>query len=200
MRVLALFQPIEGDTKLKAATIAMYDKGGDNKAQWNAQSSELGGPMVIAALTVEPGEYRMRVAATDSNGRAGAVDIPFSAMLIEAGPIQLGDLVLGKMGQGNPIPVLQFESEQEAMAIVELYGRPAGPLKMYAEILNPSGDPIQVPLSPAATNEQDKFLLSATLPIGSLQPGDYAVRAIVGVEGAPEATVTTTLRKVKAGS
>lgn len=200
VRVLALFEPLEPGTKLKAATIAMYDEAGDNKAQWNAQSSELAGATAIAGLVVEPGEYRMRVAATDTSGRAGAVDIPFSAVLIEAGPIHLGDLVLGRMTQNSPVPMMQFESEQEAVAIIELYGRPAGPLKMYVEILTPPGEPIQVPLVPAATNEPDKFLLSATLPIGALQPGDYTVRAIVAVEGAPEGQVSTTLRKVKAGS
>jgi hypothetical protein len=200
IRILALFEPIEEGTTIKSATIVMYDKAGDNKAQWNARSQDLAGSTAVAALLVLPGEYRLRVAATDTTGRAGAVDVDVSAALIEAGPIRLGDLVLGRLEQNTPVPMMQFSTEPEAIAIVELYGRPAGPLKMYVEILNPPGDPIQIPLAPAATNENDKFLLSAALPIGSLKPGDYTVRAIVAVEGAPEGTVTTTLRKIEAGS
>ena len=142
----------------------------------------------------------MRVAATDASGKSGAVDAQVALGLVAAGPIQLGDLVLGRIGPSGPAPAMQFSTEEEAVAIVELYGRPAGPLKMYVEVVGAPGDPIQVPLSPAASSEQDKFLLSAKLPISSLKPGDYTVRAIVAVEGQPEAVVTRTLRKVKSGS
>ena len=178
----------------------MYDKAGKLTAQWNGQSGDFAGPTTIAALLADPGEYRLRVAATDASGRSGAVDLQISAALIEAGPIHLGDLVLGKMGDKGPVPVMQFEGEAEALAMIELYGRPTGPLKMYVEVLNPGGQPVQVPLTPAATNEADKFVLSARLPIASLQPGDYTVRAIVGVEGHQDGQVTTTMRKAKAGS
>jgi hypothetical protein len=200
IRILALFEPIESDTKVKSATIAMYDTAGKLTAQWNAQSGDLAGPTGIAALLVTAGEYRLRVAATDTSGRAGAVDLKISAALIEAGPIRLGDLVLGKMSETGPVPVMQFQTETEALAMIELYGRPEAPLKMYVEVLNPAGEPIQVALAPSASNEKDKFLLSATLPIASLEPGDYTVRAVVGVEGHPEGQVTCTLRKLKAGS
>jgi hypothetical protein len=36
--------------------------------------------------------------------------------------------------------------------------------------------------------------MSATIPLGELQPGDYLVRAVVGLEG-QEGKVTRTLRK-----
>jgi len=200
IRILALFEPIESGTKVKSATIAVYDTAGKLTAQWSAQAADLAGPTTIAALLVPAGEYRLRVAATDTSGRAGAVDLKLSAALIEAGSIRLGDLVLGKVSDTGPVPVMQFQSETEALAMIELYGRPEKPLKMYVEVLNPAGEPIQVALAPSASKEPDKFLLSATLPIGSLQPGDYAVRAVVGVEGEPEGQVTCTLRKLSAGS
>ncbi len=195
IKVLSLFEPAEPGTKLNAAIVGMYNQGGTLTAQWTAQAADLAGPTGMAALAVPDGVYRLRVAATDASGRAGTVDIDnFSATLVEAGPIKLGDLVLGKMGQSGLSPAMQFTTEAEAIAIVELYGRPAGGLRMYVEIIGPA-EPIQAPLSPAATNEQDKFLLSAKLPIGSLKPGDYTVRAIVAVEGQPEGVLTTTLRK-----
>jgi hypothetical protein len=196
IRILALFEPVEPGTKLTAAMVGLFDANGKLTAQWTAQAADLANPTAMAALIAPAGAYRMRVAATDASGKSGAVDAQVSLGLVAAGPIQLGDLVLGKIVQGSPLPALQFSAEEEAVAIVELYGRPAGPLKMYAELLG-AGDPIQVPLAPAATSEQDKFLLTAKVPVGALKPGDYTVRAIVAVEGQPEAQVSRTLRKVK---
>ena len=195
IKVLSLFEPAEAGVKLKEAIVGMYNQAGTLTGQWTAQAADLAGPTGMAALAVPDGVYRLRVAATDASGRAGTVDIEnFSATLVEAGPIKLGDLVLGKMGQTGLSPVMQFTNETEAIVIVELYGRPAGGLRMYVEVIG-APEPIQMPLSPAATNEQDKFLLSAKLPIGSLKAGDYTVRAVVAVEGQPEGVLTATLRK-----
>jgi hypothetical protein len=196
VRILALFEPVDRSVKLKSATIAIYDKAGNNKAQWNAQSEDFRGPTSIAALVVPAGDYRLRVASTDASGRPGTVDVPMSAALIEAGPIRLGDLVLGTLTETGPSPVLQFRNEAEALAMIELYGRPAGPLRAYVEVLkDPAAEPLQaVALTPSATSEQDKFVLSAKIPLGDLPPGDYMVRAVVGLEG-QEGKITRTLRK-----
>jgi hypothetical protein len=108
----------------------------------------------------------------------------------------LGDLVLGTLTETGPSPVLQFRNEAEALAMIELYGRPAGPLRAYVEVLkDPAAEPLQaVALTPSATSEQDKFVLSAKIPLGDLPPGDYMVRAVVGLEG-QEGKITRTLRK-----
>jgi hypothetical protein len=197
IKILAMFEPIDGASKITGAMIGMFDKAGKLQAQWTAQGSDLNGPLVIAALLVEPGTYRMRVAATDANGRSGSVDSDVSANIVAAGPIHLGDLVLGKLGAQSPVPALQFTNEPEAIAMIELYGRPAGPLTAYVEITTGGeGEPLQaVPLQPSATNEPDRFILSAKLPLTSLKPGDYLVRAVVGVQG-QEGKATRTLRKV----
>jgi hypothetical protein len=197
IKILALFEPIDGVSKINAAMIGMFDKAGKLQAQWTAQGADLNGPMVIAGLLVEPGTYRMRVAATDANRRSGSVDSDVSAGIVPAGPIHLGDLVLGKMGAQSPVPAMQFTDEPEAVAMIELYGRPAGPLTAYVEITTGGeGEPLQaVPLQPSATNEPDRFILSAKLPLTALKPGDYLVRAVVGVQG-QEGRATRTLRKV----
>jgi hypothetical protein len=197
IRVLALFEPVDATVRLNAAMIGLYDKSGKLQAQWTAQGSDLASMTGIAALLVAPGTYRMRVAATDATGRAGAVDTDVSAAIIEAGPIHLGDLVLGKMAPSGPVPVMQFSTEEEAVAMVELYGRPSGPLTAYIELTTGGpGEPLQaLPLSPSATSEPDKFILSAKLALTSLKPGDYLVRAVIGVQG-KEGRITRTLRKV----
>jgi hypothetical protein len=196
IKILALLEPTDGASKLNAAMIGMFDKAGKLQAQWTAQNADLNSPMVIAGLLVEPGTYRMRVAATDATGRAGAVDSDVTAAIVAAGPIHLGDLVLGKMGAQSPVPAMQFSTESEVLAMIELYGRPAGPLTAYVEITTGGdGEPLAaVPLQPSATSDPDRFVLSAKLPISALKPGDYLARAVVGVQG-QEGRVTRTLRK-----
>ena len=45
------------------------------------------------------------------------------------------------------------------------------------------------------TSEADKFILTSPIAIGDLKPGDYVVRAIVGMQGQPEGKVVATFRK-----
>jgi hypothetical protein len=46
------------------------------------------------------------------------------------------------------------------------------------------------------TGEADRFNVTAAIPLGALPPGDYVIRAIVGLEGQPEGRVVRTLRKI----
>jgi hypothetical protein len=42
----------------------------------------------------------------------------------------------------------------------------------------------------------DHYSATAPIPIGTLSPGDYVVRAMVGAAGGPSTRVERTLRKV----
>jgi hypothetical protein len=53
---------------------------------------------------------------------------------------------------------------------------------------------LAVPLAISSTAE-GRYVAKGAVPLGALPSGDYAVRAIVGLEGQPETRVTTTLRK-----
>jgi hypothetical protein len=47
------------------------------------------------------------------------------------------------------------------------------------------------------TAQADRFNLSvAKMPLDKLAPGDYTLRAVIGMQGAGEVTVSRTLRKV----
>ena len=75
-------------------------------------------------------------------------------------------------------------------------------MKAYIEVLpGPDAERLQaMALAPSATSEPDRFILSASVPLAGLAPGDYIVRATVAVEGEPEGTLMRTLRKIKPGS
>jgi hypothetical protein len=47
------------------------------------------------------------------------------------------------------------------------------------------------------SSEPDKVLLTAELPIGSLEPGDYVVRAFLKMGDGAEGRLLRTLRKVR---
>ena len=150
-------------------------------------------------MAADPGKYRLRVAATDSNGKSGAVDYEIDASLTPAGPLQLGQLLLlGPRGESFS-PQMQFKDEAEMAAYIEIYG-PVGTSKVGAKIeIAPTADGkavVEGQVGGSGTSEADKFILNAKLAIASLPPGDYVVRAIVQVEGQPEGRVTRTMRKL----
>lgn len=202
IKVVTIFEAADPSAKLAAAMVGMYDEKGRLTAQWTAQSADLAQRTVMGALAVAPGKYRLRVAAVDEQGRSGAVDAEVAAALVNAGPIGLSDLAFGLSGQNGMTPVLQFGNQETGLAFLELYGRPAGPLSARVEIAStPEGPALTaVPVQAAASSEADRFMLTATLPLGSLEPGDYLVRAVIGVQGQPEGRVVRTLRKVRSGS
>jgi hypothetical protein len=198
IKLVTLFESLEPSSKLTAAMIGVYDDKGSLKAQWTAQSSDLARSTVMAALAVAPGKYRLRVAATDAAGRSGTVDSDLTAALIVAGSISLSDMAFGTTDQSGMTPVIQFGSQSAATAFLELYGRPTAPLGAKIEIADtPDGPALNaVPVAAAASSEPDRFTLTGTFPLDSLKPGDYIVRAIIGVQGEPQGQVVRTLRKV----
>ena len=48
----------------------------------------------------------------------------------------------------------------------------------------------------AATDQPDRFVATAVLPIGTLPPGDYIVRAAVAIEKQPVTRVVRAMRKI----
>jgi hypothetical protein len=60
-------------------------------------------PVAMSAKLV-PGRYRLRVAATDADGRGGIIDIPLSVGLRSGGELQISDLMLGVAVNGRLQP------------------------------------------------------------------------------------------------
>jgi hypothetical protein len=195
LRILVLAEPAEAAT-LKAAAAGLVDSAG--KVQQVAIDGEsLASLPLVTAFEAAPGRYRVRVAATDSGGRGGAADYEFVAQLVEAGALKLSDLVLGVMRNGAFAPALQFSGEQSAVAYFEAYGQLSGNVAARVEIAQSIDGPALATVQPGGqrTSEADKFLLTAELPIGTLAPGDYVVRAFLKVGDGPEGRLIRTLRK-----
>jgi VWFA-related protein len=198
VKIIALLEPMDRSVQLTSAVFGLFDPKGRLVAQWTANERELGGTPVMSAGLAAAGDYQLRAAAVDANGRRGAAEYPLAAQLTPAGTMQLSAMVLGTSRNASFQPRMQFDAEPTAMGFFEIYGRPGGDLSVALE-LAPSEDGralVRVPASVNVGQDPERRTVSGVVPIGSLEPGDYVVRGIVSVDGRPAGRVLRTLRKI----
>lgn len=187
-------------TKLSAAAVGLYDEAGKLVAQWTATPAELTAPALMAVFDQPGGTYRARLAVTDTAGRAGAADVTIDANLTPAASgLSLSAMLIGTTDTGFT-PKLQFSTEPTATAYFELYGgKPGMPVSVAVELAASLNGPALTTLQPkvSASNEADKYLVMTPINLGALPPGDYVVRAIVGLDGFPATRILRTLRKTQ---
>ena len=198
MTVLILGESADPAAKVTAAAAALIDPTGRLVAQATAGDKELAAAPITIATAVAPGVYRMRFAATDASGRGGAADYDITADLTAAGPLKLGSLVIGSLRNGSMAMGLQFRDEDKLVGYLEMYGQITGKVSARMEVAATPEGPALAAAQPGGggTSEPDRFILTAEIPIAALAPGDYVVRAFVGVEGSPEGKVVKAFRKV----
>ena len=198
LRIIAVGEPSEKGINLAAASLGLFDSGGKLVGSWSASGTELQSGMIVTAFSATPGTYRVRVAATDSQGRSGTADYEISAGLVPAGELTVGAIVMGLSRSNNLIPKLEFGNEPAALAEVELYGGKEGQevavVFQVAKTLEGAAL-LEVPAALAATAQPDRFRATATLAIGAIPPGDYVVRAFVWLKDGKPGMVTRTMRK-----
>jgi hypothetical protein len=197
VKIVALGEAIDPAVPLTAAAAGLVDSGGKLIAQVLLQPAELKpGQPVMAAMLVPPGTYRLRFAATDANGRTGTSDYELTAELRQAGPLQLSGLVLG-LSRGGFVARMQFSREPVAIAYLELYGgKPGQPVTALFEVARTLNGPAIISMPGTLAAAGDHYSATAPIPIGGLSPGDYIVRATVGVAGEASTRAERTLRKV----
>jgi len=199
MMVMALAEPMDPGVKLTAVSAALVSPDSKIAFQSTADEKQLAQPTIAIPMAVAPGTYRLRVAATDSTGKSGAVDYQVDATLKDAGPLKLGSLVLLKMREGAAgSPALQFTAGDKLAGYLEMYGQLTGQISAKMEVAASADGPAIVSADPGGrgTSEPDRFILTAEIPMDKLTPGDYVVRAIVKMEGQPEGRVFRPLRIV----
>lgn len=197
IRVVTLAEPIEAGVKLESLAAILFDRDGKVAAQWLANAEELKRTPVVAAMSAPPGLYRLRVAAIDTTGRSGTADYEVEAEVVRSGSLKLSGLVLGLLREGKFEPKLQFTSEPLAIAYVELEGAaPGAKVAAAVEVAQTLNGPaiVTVPLV-VQTSGENRFAAMGSVPVGALPPGDYIVRAVVGLEGSAPTRVVRTLRK-----
>lgn len=197
LRVVTLAEAVDPNVKLGSLVAALFDRDGRLVSNWVATAADLQRSPVMGAVTAEPGAYRLRVAAIDTDGRSGTADYDVMVELVQTGPLKLSSVVLGLSRDGAFVPKLQFGAEPVAIGQVEIYTGSAGAgVSAVIELAATLNGPAIVAMPLAITRIGDgRFVATGALPIGALPPGDYIVRALVGAEGHPPTRVVRTLRK-----
>jgi hypothetical protein len=197
VKIVVLFEPVDPAASLKSAAVGLFDEKGRLSVQATADPANLTRRPPMLAAVAKPGAYRMRLAATDANGRAGTVDVDLKAELTGADPLKLSSLVLGVAETGRFAGRLQFYNEPTAVAYLEIYGVTTGALSADLELADTENGPASVRGAMRITGEaaDDRHIALGGIPIGLLPPGDIVVRAVVSVDGKPIGRVTRTLRK-----
>jgi hypothetical protein len=198
VRLVVLFEPSDPATKLTAATVVAFDAKGTGRP-WHAESKELAGTPIRTAVDVQPGRYRVRIAVTDAQGRAGSIDVEADAMLTEAAPLKLSGLVLGVPSSGSFAPRLEFDArDPQAIGYVEVYGVPkGGNIGVTFELAETDGGPAIAtgPAQIGGGSTEDMRIAFGGFGIGPMQPGDLQMRAIVTLDGKRVGWVSRTVRK-----
>lgn len=206
LTVLVFFEPSSGGQIMTAAA-SLIDEKDRGVAYWprpddlESEKKVLSGPGPYAVgLIVAPGEYRLRIAAIDSTGRQGLIDDRITARIEQAGSLKLGGMMIGQnLGTGF-VPKMVFQKESSAMAVLEMYGGTEGAaVGAIFEIANSANGPAFHRTNGviSATADEGRYTVAATIPVGGIKPGDYVVRAIVGVANEPQGRVVKTFRKVQ---
>ncbi len=198
VQVLAVVEPIDQAVRLTALAVGVFDEQGRLAGQATATAADLALSPVMTAVEVPAATYRLRAAAVDEAGRTGTADVGIAAELTPAGPLRLSSLVIGVSRGGAFQPRLMFTTEPVALGYVEIYGgTPGASVSAVIELATTlNGRAVATTLlAIEATSEPGRFTATGAIPLAAVPPGDYVVRAVVGVEGQAAGRVVRTLRK-----
>jgi VWFA-related protein len=152
----------------------------------------------VATTLLEPGPYRLKLAAIDAEGRSGSVEHRFVADVGDAGSMKAGDLMLAEAPDypgAMPRPAVDRTIGDEAMAYLELYSNQQ---KVLADTVvhfdvadGPEGEPILTAPPDRTAPTGRRRPAQGRLGIRLLPPGEYVVRASIVTGGQ---TVKTLVR------
>jgi VWFA-related protein len=145
-----------------------------------------GSASYLLTLALQPGDYRLRLAAVDAEGRVGSVDHAFSAALAEGDGLMMSDLVLF-----HPVA-----TASDLLALIPDGRLQTRAVAAHIEVFEPSGTPApgvtfgvadrvdgqllvkaRATLSKGAMSGQSNA--DAVLDLALLPPGNYMAVAIV---------------------
>jgi VWFA-related protein len=159
--------------------------------------------LLTMTMSLRPGEYTLRLAAMDHDGKSGSVHHTIDARLnrVAGNAIRASDLIIsaevGDGGAPRPVPTAVHHSET-LYSIIELVGddveriTKSGVAIEIAE--NEAGPALVTAQSQPIPRGKGQRAFAALLRLGVLPPGEYVARAVVSVPGQPEATISRAFR------
>jgi VWFA-related protein len=199
IKVVVLAETLGTGTMTSAAFAVISESGGQG-AEWTADTADLAASPVVTAGAVQPGRYRVRVAAGDALGRIGAVAVPLDAKLAAAPPLEASSLMTGQLANGGFQPRLDFAGAKDVTGLIELYnvpllaGVPAVRLELAA---TPSGPAMaSADAAIAATTTGDRRIARGTVAIPASAPaGRLVLRAQILLDGKVVGTIARVISR-----
>jgi VWFA-related protein len=141
----------------------------------------------VASLSLEPGEYVLKLGAILSDGRAGSLEHPLTTRLRAAGLLQVSDLFVLDVPAGGSVDlrpeVLTRVTGERAGAYFEVYGADAAAFEgaeiTVAIAATEDGEALVGGKVRAGGSEPTRRTVQAALPTDTLAPGSYLLRARV---------------------
>jgi hypothetical protein len=201
VKLAVTFESSDATAILSSAMVAAFDSQGRLVTGIEMSSEALTMRPVVAALSVPPGVYRIRIAAIESTGRAGSAEQDVVLALTPVGPIEVSSLMVGLSRNGVYVPAMVFGTEPTAFGMLEIYGAALTPESTPGVVFEIAATTLgqailTMPGLVEPTGDSSRSVATAVLPIQDLAPGDYVVRATITVAGHPSGRVLRTLRKI----
>lgn len=159
--------------------------------------------LLTMTMALRPGEYTLRLAAMDHDGRVGSVHHTVDARLnrIAGDDVRASDLIISSevADGGAPRPVPTGVHYSETMySIIELTGddlERVSKSRIQVQVAESEAGPtlVSADAQPIPRTKSQRAY-AALLKLGVLPPGEYVARAVVTVPGQPEAIVTRAFR------
>jgi VWFA-related protein len=191
-----------GTGTMTSASFAVISESGGQGAEWTADAADLARSPVLTAGAVQPGRYRVRVAAGDALGRTGAVDVMVDARLTDAPPLQASSLMPGRLINGAFQPRLDFAGAPDVTGLIELYNVPllAGTASVKFELAaSPEGPALasaDATVAAGAGGSSDRRIARGTVAIPPTAPaGNLTLRAQILLDGKVVGTVFRTISR-----
>jgi hypothetical protein len=168
-----------------------------NSALRPVVASEPSALQFTTSVTLEPGDYTMKLAVADGD-RVGSVEHAVHAALDTGGAVAFSDLVVGGTGSAKPAmppplgPTIRTEYVQ---GVVEAYGAAALDVRGRLEIANTVDGPASVSTAMAVAPGNGRAFLTQVLPINNLPPGRYVLRAVLAAPNAAAKTIIRSFEK-----
>ena len=165
----------------------------------------------FATLVVDPGQYILKAAIVDSDGRRGSLERPVRAFMTRMSRFRATELLIGDGTKGESasvVPTITGDVSGDQLHVyLELFSdAPAGFDGASVSIeVSPAGaatvvETAPAPLQPvdAAGKNDDRCRAAAgAVPLSLLPAGSYVARAVVSVDGRKVGQMTRPFRLVK---
>lgn len=189
-RAITLVDPVQYAVRVTA--------GGKTTLETRGTAARAGDiARVQFAAQLAPARYVVRIAAADSTGRGGSLDVPVTVGLRAAGTMQVSDLILGQSG-ATFAPSIHAPAGQPLGTYIEVYS--ADPARFAdTDVRFELRRSAEAPVLAAArgtlqpTGLDRRQIAEGSISGADLLPGEYTLSAIVTLAGAPVGKVSRSI-------